>query len=496
MLLRKLFRRHRGGSATPGDGSSLNPKHVRTDAEVIAAARPATAARDFEGETFDVDTRYEIDAVIGRGAYGVVASALDRRHPIPMKVAIKKVKSIFREVDDAKRLLREVKVLRHFAHVNLMGIQAIEWPATYVEFDELYLVSRLMESDLYTVIYSELQLSPAHVKYLVFQLLSGLDCLHAAGVMHRDLKPSNILVDSACRLQLCDFGLARGFDDPDAEGSSAGAGSAAGSGGASPPPVAMTEYVVTRWYRAPEVCLGNSDYGPAIDVWSVGCIIAELLTRSPLLPGTDYMNQLQKTFEITGRPSEDELDFVKSPAAKRFILEQPPHPRVEIGTLLPEADPTAVDMLAAMLVVDPRARITCERALEMEYLDAHRSVDAKRGCSRGKFAFDFASAYALAVSEGAAGPGVDGERAYIRRLLWDEVCAFHPDAARAVPLELRQGVAVAAAAAGDGVAVAAAASAAAGGAAGAGGGDEAPAPARPAATAPAAPADAMDVDGS
>ena len=140
MLLRKLFRRHRGGSATPGDGSSLNPKHVRTDAEVIAAARPATAARDFEGETFDVDTRYEIDAVIGRGAYGVVASALDRRHPIPMKVAIKKVKSIFREVDDAKRLLREVKVLRHFAHVNLMGIQAIEWPATYVEFDELYLV--------------------------------------------------------------------------------------------------------------------------------------------------------------------------------------------------------------------------------------------------------------------------------------------------------------------------------------------------------------------
>ena len=232
-LLRKIFGGGRGKRRTEAQ-EFANPKHVRTP-----VSRPLTQECVFDGETFDLPRSYAIDSVIGRGAYGVVAAGVDTRGGRAVRVAIKKVKSVFHEVEDGKRLLREVKVLRHFSHPNLMGIRAIEWPADYATFSELYIVSNLMESDLYHVIYSSVQLSPAHICFIIFQLLTGLDCLHAAGVMHRDLKPSNVLLDSQCRLQLCDFGLARGFDDPDAAASSSGGARSTGA------PAAMTEYVVS-----------------------------------------------------------------------------------------------------------------------------------------------------------------------------------------------------------------------------------------------------------
>ena len=487
-LLRKIFGGGRGKRPSEAQ-EHANPKYVRTP-----ASRPLTQECAFDGETFDLPPSYTIESVIGRGAYGVVAAGVDTRGRRAVRVAIKKVKNVFHEVEDGKRLLREVKVLRHFSHPNLMGIRAIEWPADYATFSELYIVSHLMESDLYHVICSSVQMSPAHICYLIFQLFTGLDCLHAAGVMHRDLKPSNVLVDSQCRLQLCDFGLARGFDDPDAAESSGGGG---GGGGAfsTGAPAAMTEYVVTRWYRAPEVCLGNSNYGAAIDVWSVACIVCELVNRSALLPGTDYMNQLSRTFAVTGTPLESDIEWVRSASARRFILEQPRAARADFAALVPDADDALIDLIEEMLVINPTERITCERALEMEYFDEHRIPGVPR-VQPGRFAFDFnevrsraramsaaapAPARAAVGAAGAAGLGSpaaapaasadlvgfptpaagpaapaapDFERNLIRRLLWDEVCAFYPDAryaadAPSAPLEfeLEHAVAVAAAAA-------------------------------------------------
>ena len=136
--------------------------------------------------------------------------------------------------------------------------------------------TKLMECDLDRIVSSSQSLSDAHIQYFVYQILRGLLYIHSANVLHRDLKPSNLLVNSNCDLAICDFGLARGVVDDET----------------------LTEYVVTRWYRAPELLTEAQYYGPAVDVWSVGCILAELLGRRPLFQGKDYMHQLKDTLEI------------------------------------------------------------------------------------------------------------------------------------------------------------------------------------------------------
>ena len=133
--------------------------------------------------------------------------------------------------------------------------------------EDLYIVSDLMDTDLYRIIYSKQELSLDHVQYFVYQILRGLKCLHSASVVHRDLKPSNLLLNSNCDLKICDFSLARRIlDRPDGEQAEQ----------------ELTEYVVTRWYRAPEIMLACREYGTPVDLWSVGCIMAELLERKPL----------------------------------------------------------------------------------------------------------------------------------------------------------------------------------------------------------------------
>jgi serine/threonine protein kinase len=158
-----------------------------------------------------------------------------------------------------------------------------------------------MDTDLHRIIYSKQTLSIDHIEYFVYQILRGLKYLHSANVLHRDLKPSNLLINANCDLKICDFGLAR-ISDENAD---------------------QTEYVVTRWYRAPEIMLACQDYSKAIDVWSVGCILAEMLARKPLFPGTDYIAQLRLICEKLGRPSVEELDFVTSERAKAFMLDLP-----------------------------------------------------------------------------------------------------------------------------------------------------------------------------
>ena len=129
------------------------------------------------------------------------------------------------------------------------------------------------------------------------QILRGLKYVHSADVLHRDLKPSNLLLNASCDLKICDFGLARTREAP----------------------TNMTEYVVTRWYRAPELLLNSECYTPAIDMWSVGCIIAEMLGRRPLFAGKDYMDQLRLIVRALGMPSEDDMEFVEHDRARDYI---------------------------------------------------------------------------------------------------------------------------------------------------------------------------------
>jgi len=216
------------------------------------------------GTTFTVPKRYEYIKVIGQGAYGVVCAAQDKMKNI--KVAIKKVPNAFADLIDAKRIVREIKLLEFYSHENIISLIDVLKPDSKTGFEDIYFVNDLMETDLHRVIYSHQELTDDHIQYFVYQILRGLLYIHSSSVIHRDLKPSNLLLNKSCDLKICDFGLARGMDVGDTNNG-------------------YTEYVVTRWYRAPEVILNASHYTKALDIWSVGCIMAELLGRTPLFPG-------------------------------------------------------------------------------------------------------------------------------------------------------------------------------------------------------------------
>lgn len=230
--------------------------------------------------TFTVDTKYSFNRVIGSGAYGVVISAQDTHSKT--RVAIKMVPKAFQDEIDAKRILREIKLLKHFKHENIVSIVDMMPPmARYVDdFTDVYIVGELMETDLYRIIYSKQSLSLDHVQYFIYQVLRALKYIHSANVLHRDLKPSNLLVNSNCDLKVCDFGLARGVYGSERVKDSSKRH-------------LLTEYVVTRWYRAPEIMLACHEYDKPVDIWSTGCILAELLSRKPFFPGEDYIDQVK-----------------------------------------------------------------------------------------------------------------------------------------------------------------------------------------------------------
>ncbi|XP_053375932.1 mitogen-activated protein kinase 7-like [Mercenaria mercenaria] len=216
---------------------------------------------------FDLDTTsYQPVENIGIGAYGVVCSAIHMK--TNDRVAIKKIPNVFDAKDIAKRTYREIKILKHFKHDNIIHIREILKPKeTLNDFRDVYVVFDLMESDLHKIIYSKQELTEEHVRYFLYQILRGLKYIHSAHVIHRDLKPSNLLVNEDCQLRIGDFGMARGFSNSPVDSNPF-----------------MTQYVATRWYRAPEIMLSLIEYGAAVDMWSVGCIFAEMLGRKHLFP--------------------------------------------------------------------------------------------------------------------------------------------------------------------------------------------------------------------
>jgi mitogen-activated protein kinase 1/3 len=178
-------------------------------------------------------------------------------------------------------------------------------------------------------------------------MMCGLHYIHSCGVIHRDLKPSNYLTNANCDLKLCDFGLSRGVDDQDT--------------------AELTEYVVTRWYRAPEIMLSCPSYDCQIDVWSVGCVFGEMLGRKPMFPGSDYIHQLKLIMKCVGTPNDEGLAFVTNQKARRFVQNLPRYEAVDLMATYPKASEEAADLLRRMLIMDPVARISVREALDHPY---------------------------------------------------------------------------------------------------------------------------------
>ncbi|KAH9775396.1 mitogen-activated protein kinase 4 [Citrus sinensis] len=282
------------------------------------------------GNLFEVSSKY-VPPIrpIGRGAYGIVCAAVNSE--TREEVAIKKIGNAFDNIIDARRTLREIKLLRHMEHENVIAIKDIIRPPKKDTFNDVYIVYELMDTDLHQIIRSDQQLTDDHC-----QLLRGLKYVHSASVLHRDLKPSNLLLNASCDLKIGDFGLARTTSETDF----------------------MTEYVVTRWYRAPELLLNCTEYTAAIDIWSVGCILGEIMTREPLFPGKDYVHQLRLITELIGSPDDASLGFLRSDNARRYVRQLPRCRKQQFTTRFPNISSGAVDLLEKMLVFDPNKRIT------------------------------------------------------------------------------------------------------------------------------------------
>lgn len=217
----------------------------------------------------------------------------------------------------------------------------------------------MFPADLYQIIRSGQTLTDAHIRYFTYQILRGVKFIHSAGVVHRDLKPGNLLVNSDCELKICDMGLSRGFDMKLREDEQCD----------------LTEYVATRWYRAPEILLSFKRYHTAIDMWSIGCILGELMGGKPVFKGKDYVDQLNLILDVLGTPSGESIKRIGSDKARGYVRSLPfkkPKPWSEI---FPNSDPDAVDLLSKLLTFDPSQRLTVNQALDHPFLAAYHDLD-------------------------------------------------------------------------------------------------------------------------
>jgi serine/threonine protein kinase len=376
-------------SPTPSLRNQLPQKARLSKYDSIRNHPSGTHSFSVNNVPFVVDAKYKPIKVLGFGAFGVVVSAMDTDKD--RVVAIKKISRVFDDLEHARNVLREIHLLRHFQHSNVVQLLDIIPPVPHADFNDLYLVTNFFETDLHKIIYSSNKLTDEHVQYLIWQILRGLKYMHSANVIHRDLKPSNLLLNANCELAICDFGLARGLLEQ--------------------ANIDLTQYVVTRHYRAPEV-MCSSAYNEKIDVWSVGCVMAELLGRSALFPGTDYLDQMNLIFQVLGTPSADDLKCINNKQAYDYVIGLEPITRVPFKTLFPNSSPEALDLLNQFLQFDPEKRCTVEEALAHPYLSALHDETLETTCPR---VFDTKSELESETQM---------SREYVERLLLREIAHF------------------------------------------------------------------------
>lgn len=286
----------------------------------------------------DANARYTEGRKLGSGTYGDVFKAFDttRNH----LVAIKHIKVTRRGIGLPSAALREITVLQELRHPNIVRLEdvAIDFPRC----GAIALVFEYLDTDLSKLIRYERNMCRAGVKLYMHQLLSGLAHCNERCVMHRDIKPANILLDrSTNTLKLADFGLARHHGIPIS---------------------AFTHEVVTLWYRSPEILLGAAEYDSSVDVWSLGCVFAELAIGMPLFPGNNEIDQIFKIFKVLGTPSPaSELGQLK-----HFNAQFPNFPRTDLAAIT-RLPPLGVDLLMRMLDYSPSRRISASDALRHPY---------------------------------------------------------------------------------------------------------------------------------
>ena len=285
--------------------------------------------------------RYRKIDFLGEGQFATVFKAEDTENENRI-VAVKKIK--IGQKSDARdginrTALREIKLLQELQHPNIIGLLDV-----FGHKSNISLIFDYMDTDLEVVIRDpSLLLTPAHIKAYVLMTLQGLEYLHSCWVLHRDLKPNNLLINREGILKITDFGLAKAFGSPNR---------------------VLTHQVVTRWYRSPELLFGARLYGTGVDIWAVGCIIAELMLRLPFLQGDTDLGQLSKIFEVCGTPTEESWTGVtKLPDYVNFKY----MPGIPFNEIFSAASDDLLRLITWCLVLDPSKRCTATQALKSSY---------------------------------------------------------------------------------------------------------------------------------
>lgn len=352
-------------------------------------------------EEMVVDERYSVKEVLGSGVSGIVVRGHDSESG--EDVAIKKLTWVGGSgtaLSDAgrtlvaKRTLRELGIQAVLDHPNILRLRDVMWIAEDEadSFSELYLVVELAEVDLREVLVSGQELTRDHVVYFVYQILKGLMYLHSAGCMHRDLKPSNCLTDASCNIKICDFGLAKQHIVPDYEA-----------------------VVVTRAYRAPELFLDPYNYSEAIDMWSLGIMVVELMTRSstPFLSRPTDLGQLNAILDTFGPPPPDLVSSYPPDAAN--YVQNYSYPAISpLWDLFPDADRDLLDLATRLLDMDWRTRISAAEALSLPLFTHAPFHDPES---------EIVAPHPLPPFDFELAPSLDNST--IRALLYNEMLRFH-----------------------------------------------------------------------
>ncbi|KAI9309459.1 kinase-like domain-containing protein [Cunninghamella echinulata] len=315
---------------------------------------------------FIIHERYKIIRHIGSGSSGTVYSAYDQQSQT--FCAIKKIYNIFPNNNNktgsastsiTKRCLREIKCLHQFhGHpriIDLLDLNLVN--------DDLYLIFQCMDTSLHDVIHSQQPLYDIHFQWILYQLFSGLHYIHSAHIIHRDLTPANILINKDCQIKIGDFGMARGYPVNHNHKN-----------------IYLTEYVCTRWYRAPEIILNTGYYDQQIDTWSLGCIFGELLGRKVLFQGKDHVDQLQvimkkyglsnnELFSSSSSSPNNNLEITTTKDMLTSLYQEKKQQSFnQFQELFPTCTPLGIDLLNQLLQLDPEKRITMEKALEHPFV--------------------------------------------------------------------------------------------------------------------------------
>ncbi|CAF4752348.1 unnamed protein product [Rotaria sp. Silwood1] len=314
--------------------------------------------------TYTLPVRYQELSSIGQGSYGTVILAKDKK--TGRLVAIKRLLRPFQTVTHAKRTYRELKLLIYLNHYDADVVQLYDvfTPEKKLsDFKTLYFVFNFVDYTLQKITKPRQPLSEDFIRQTIYCLLRGLKFIHSAGIIHRDLKPANIGIDKVGNVAILDFGLSRIASDD-----------------------IQTGYVATRWWRAPEVIVNWERYNQKLDIWSVGCMMAELILLRPIFRGRDHIDQLNKILDITGTPNIQTLNEICTAEPRNYISQMTPKPKQDFNELfgykydltgtvpISGVSTEGVDLLDRLLSFDHRLRPTAEQALAHQFLKQYHST--------------------------------------------------------------------------------------------------------------------------